>query len=476
MSSENRFLLHNATVVTGDTVKNGSVAIFGKKISNVWYPDEDGRVLLNGRDELFCRLPETFRTLFPEATIYDLTGKLLFAGGIDTHVHFREPGLTEKADIASESLAAAAGGVTSFVDMPNTTPPTVSAERLAEKIKLADGRSFANFGFHIGATNSNFDEISSIMQNAETSESFGGIKVFMGSSTGNMLVDSDSTLEKIFKMHDKTVLVHCEDEAIIRENIEKARDRFGEDIPFREHENIRSRKACIKSSAKALEMAIRHNTRLHLLHISTEEEVEMVKAAKKLNPYISAETSANYLWFSDMDYDKMGSRLKCNPSVKTPQDRSSLRKALLDGTIDTIGSDHAPHRAEEKERKYLTAPSGLPSIQQSLPVLLTVANEEGIPLTRIASVFSEKAADLFGIRQRGKIKEGFFADLTVVDPEKEFEPEKNDLMYKCGWSPYEGVRLKGKVETVFVSGTLTIDGSRPVQGCRPSGEKIFFEK
>lgn len=475
MNQGNMLLLYNANVVTGESAGNGSVAVSGEKISEVLYPEEDGTVVFEGRKIPYCSLADEFKKSYPDARIYDLTGKMLISGGIDTHVHFREPGLTEKADMASESLAAIAGGVTSFVDMPNTTPPTISAERLAEKINMAEGRSYANFGFHIGATNSNSDGISAILESKEGAESFGGIKVFMGSSTGNMLVDNESALERIFMNHEKEVLVHCEDESIIRENISAAKEKFGEEIPFSEHKNIRSRKACIRSSAKALDMAIKYGTRLHLLHVSTAEEVEMVRAAKKLNNGITAETSVNYLWFCDEDYEKMGSRLKCNPSVKTGRDREVLINALRDGTIDSIGSDHAPHLSEEKERKYLTAPSGLPSIQQSLPVLLTIASQHDIPLTRIASAFSERAAEIFGIDRRGKIQKGYYADLTVVDPDRKFVVTKESLKYKCGWSPYEGVELQGYVETVFISGKEAVnDGKTDTNAVL--GKKLIFNR
>lgn len=475
MKLGNLFLLYNATVVTGEAAENGSVAVNGEKISDIWYPEEDGTVSFNGKNIPHGILADEFRKLYPGAVIYDLSGKLLMAGGVDTHVHFREPGLTEKADMASESLAAMTGGVTSFIDMPNTTPPTISAERLAQKIDMASGRSYANFGFHIGATNNNFNEISELLETREGSASFGGIKVFMGSSTGNMLVDNESSLEKIFRNRDKEVLVHCEDESIIRENTATAKNRFGEDIPFCEHENIRSRKACIKSSAKALEMAIKYGTRLHLLHISTAEEVEMVRAAKSINSDITAETSVNYLWFSNEDYDRMGSRLKCNPSVKGRKDRDALRNALREGIIDSIGSDHAPHLPAEKNRKYLTAPSGLPSVQQSLSVLLTVADQEDIPLTRVASAFSERVSEMFGIESRGKIKEGFYADLVIVDPDRKFIVNKDNLKYKCGWSPYEGEELKGYVESVFISGREVVKDGNPDTHAA-FGKRLIFNR
>lgn len=472
MIPENSFLLHGAEIATGEGVRTGSVAVCGEKISGVWYPDQEGNIEYDGASIPFGNLPSEFRKKHPEAEISDIGGKLLMAGGIDAHVHFREPGMTAKADMSTESLAAVCGGVTSCIDMPNTNPPAVTEERIREKLALAEGRTFANYGFHIGATNANLQEI--VRMTATCPEDFGGIKVFMGSSTGNMLVDDDSVLKGIFRVEGKRILVHCEDEHIIRENLKKAGELYGQEIPFRAHEEIRSRKACIKSSAKALEMAIKYGTALHLLHVSTSEEIEMVRAAKNINSRITAETSINYLWFSDSDYERLGSRIKCNPSVKTAADRDALREALKNGLIDTVGTDHAPHLESEKDRPYMSAPSGIPSVQQSLPVLLTVASQEDIPLSRIAAVFSEKAAEMFGIRDRGFIKEGYYADIVIADPEAAYTVRKDDLKYKCGWCPYEGVQMKGKIDTVFVNGHKAVRNDGTIQD-HPSGKKLFFK-
>ena len=441
-------ILKNATIVTAEKEAVGSVAIDNGIISDVFFKDAE---------DYDFRL---FKALKCDAEVIDLEGKWLMAGGIDAHVHFREPGLTHKADIYTESRAAVAGGVTTVFDMPNTNPPTITAEALKGKLELADGRSAANIGFHIGATNANADMICSLIREGDEAcgvkpEDVAGVKVFMGSSTGNMLVDKGEALDRLFAVKEKPVLVHCEDEAEIKANLQKAIDTYGEDIPFTEHENIRSRRACIKSSIKALEKAIKYGTRLVLCHISTKEEVEMVRAAKMNNPGIIAETSCNYLWFSNEDYARLGSRVKCNPSVKTAGDRQALREALASGAIDTIGSDHAPHLLSEKNEKYCKAPSGLPSIQQSLPVLLTIAAQEEIPLTRIASVFSEKAAGLYGLK-RGKIAQGYAADIVVFDKDKEFVVRNEDQYSKCGWTPYEGETLKGWIETVIVNGNIVL--------------------
>lgn len=439
-------ILHKATIVTGEKEAIGSIAVENGKIAYILYTDSEDF------DFRYGKLMETH----PEAEVWDLEGKHIIAGGIDAHVHFREPGLTHKADMETESRAAAAGGVTTVFDMPNTRPATISAMTLKEKMDLAEAKAHCKIGFHIGATNENAAEISSLVRYGDESvgikpSDIAGVKVFMGSSTGNMLVDSGNSLEELFSIREKPVLVHCEDENTIKENLAAALERYGEDIPFAEHENIRSRKACIKSSIKALELAMRFGTRLVLCHISTKEEMEMVRAAKSSNPSIIAETSCNYLWFSDEDYPRLGSKVKCNPAVKTPADRKALREGLANGLIDTIGSDHAPHLASEKEGNYTKAPSGLPSIQQSLPVLLTIAYSEGIPLTRIASVFSENASDLYGL-DRGKIKRGYAADLVIFDYSKEFIVKKEDQLSKCGWTPYEGETLRGVIETVFIDG------------------------
>ena len=358
--------------------------------------------------------------------------------------------------------------------MPNTSPATTSADTLAEKLELANGRVAANIGFNIGATNGNHQEICSMLSGKSRikPEMIGGVKVFMGSSTGNMLVDSGDALTDFFNIKERPILVHCEDEATIKANMDKAREKYGEDVPFTEHERIRSRFACIKSSIKALELAISKGTNLVLCHISTKEELEMVRAAKLNNPNIVAETSCSYLWFCNEDYARLGSRVKCNPSVKTANDRESLIKGLADGVIDTIGSDHAPHLLSEKDATYFKAPSGLPTIQQSLPVLLTIASRNEIPLTQIAKVFSEKTADLYGLK-RGKIKEGYAADLVVFDLNKEFEVKAEDLYSKCGWSPYEGETLKGFIEMVLVNGKTALKDGR-ITNAR-AGELLMFE-
>lgn len=453
-------LFDKAYIVTGNREGDGALLVDSDKISGVCFKEKDGMVQLpsceGGFNVPYEGIAEYLKMKHPDLQVVDLGGKCLMAGGIDAHVHFREPGLTHKADIGTESGAALSGGVTTVIDMPNTNPPTVTAEALKGKIALAAEKARCNVLFHLGVTNRNVADIQKIIADGDAStgigaKDFAGLKVFMGSSTGNMLVDSSNALEEIFAIGEKPVLVHCEDEQTIRENLARATELYGDDIPWQEHENIRSRRACIKSSIKALELAMKHRTRMTLCHISTKEEVEMVRAAKFSNPQITAETSCNYLWFSNQDYARLGSRLKCNPSVKSGDDRQALRDALREGVIDTIGSDHAPHLLSEKEGKYRQAPSGLPSVQFSLPVLLTVAEQEEIPLSRIASVFSEKAAEIYGLR-RGCLKEGWIADLVIFDYDKEFTVRNEDVVSKCGWTPYEGEVLKGVVESVYLAG------------------------
>lgn len=452
------YLLYNGIIVTGEKVAEGAIHIEGDRIRNVIY-GEKAKDLLSEN---------------PDIKGIDLEGKHVFAGGIDAHVHFREPGMTHKADIESESKAAVLGGVTSFIDMPNTKPPTVSEKSLHEKLDAARNRSFANFGFHIGATDDNFAEISAAVSHCPAD--FGGIKIFMGSSTGNMKVENEATLDNLFRIRDKEILVHCEDERTIMRNLEAAESVYGENIPFRAHPEIRSREACILSSRKALELAVKYGTRLHLLHVSTRDEIEMLRKAKVGDNMITGETSVNYLWFCDRDYERLGSRIKCNPSVKTANDREALRKAFLEGLIDTAGSDHAPHTEEEKSGPYMKTPSGMPSIQHTLPVLVTLFGNTQDGLKRIASAFSEKAADIFGIEDRGRLEAGYHADIVVADIDAGFTVGKENIAYKCGWSPYEGEKLKGRIEHVFVNGRHSVCNGRLQADATAAGRQLVFSR
>ena len=444
-------LFTQAQIVTGASSEKGALAVDNGRIRGIGYGEN--------AEEKACGGP------LPEGTeIIDLQGKTLMAGGIDAHVHFREPGMMEKADMASESRAALLGGITSCIEMPNTLPPTTSAEALEDKLGRARGRFWTDYGFHIGASAENAAALRQIPGAA-------GIKVFMGSSTGDLLVDRPEILETLFGLQGREILVHSEDESTIRENLKKALEQYGEDIPIRLHSQVRSRRACIVSTMAALETAIAKGTRLHLLHVSTKEEAEMVRAAKLHNPRITAETSANYLWFCDEDYDRLGSRLKCNPSVKTAADREALREAVANGVIDTIGSDHAPHLLSEKARPYRTCPSGMPSLQESFSALLTLAAQTGLPLTRVTSLMSENAARIFGLHNKGILTPGYDADLLVIDPQAEWTVGKP--AYKCGWTPYEGMRFTGRILQVWLRGKKVVENGEILSGT-PSGKPLAY--
>ncbi len=471
-----RVILKNGVIVTGEKCGTGTVVIQGDRIVSVMFDDEaasrNGYVNNPAKSE--TAISNVSETQDIETIETDLSGKLLFAGGIDAHVHFREPGLIHKGDMQSEARAAVAGGVTSFIDMPNTDPATTSLHYIEAKAARAQGRVCANYAFHLGATNENINELKTAV--ADSPESFSSIKVFMGSSTGNMLVDNDSTLQEIFAIKGKRVLVHCEDEATIRANLQSAKAEYDENIPFGCHPQIRSREACVLSTCKAIETAIEHNTQLHILHVSTADEINMIARAKAINPNITAETSINYLWFCDDEYAKKGAKIKCNPAIKTADDRAALRQALKNGDIDTIGSDHAPHTLQEKAGNYLASPSGIPSIQQTLLILLTIAKQENIPLKRIAQVFSEKTAEILCIHDRGKIKEGYFADLVIVDPSKPHIITREEQVSKCGWTPYESEEVVATIDTVYVNGQTVYVNGQKTNDFAPNGRRLVFTR
>lgn len=433
-----KILIKNATIVNEGKIFVGDVLIEGERIERI---DSDISV--------------------SNAEVIDATGKHLMPGVIDDQVHFREPGLTHKATIATESRAAVAGGVTSFMEMPNTKPPALTQELLEEKYEIAKHTSAANYSFFMGASNDNAEEV--LKTNPKN---ICGIKIFMGSSTGNMLVDNEKTLESIFKNAPILVATHCEDEATIRRNEEEFRKKYGEEIPVEMHPLIRNEEACYKSSSMAVEMAKQFGTRLHILHISTAKELELFRNDIPLREKkITAEVCVHYLWFSADDYARLGNKIKCNPAIKEKSNREALMKGLLENKLDIIATDHAPHTWEEKNNSYFKAPSGLPLIQHSLNIMLEYFKRGYISLERIAEKMCHAPAECFQIAERGFIREGYFADLVLVDLNSltpvPFPDErvKNpsiypELFYKCGWSPLEGETFHSKIIHTFVSGNL----------------------
>ena len=387
-----------------------------------------------------------------DAQIIDAEGKWLIPGVIDDQVHFREPGLTHKATIATESKAAVAGGVTSFMEMPNTNPQTTTLEALEDKFKIADEVSPANFSFYFGATNTNTD----LLKELDASKVC-GVKVFMGSSTGNMLVDDDKALEAIFKESPVLIATHCEDEYTIKQNMAKAKAEYGDNIPFHMHPVIRSAEACYLSSSKAVELAIKTGARLHVLHLSTAKEMSLFATGPVCDKKITAEGCVHHFWFDDSEYDKKGSMIKWNPAIKSNDDREALRKALHEGRIDVIATDHAPHTLEEKQGSYTSAPSGGPLVQHSLVTMLEMAHQGVFTPEMVVEKMCHNPARLFQVHHRGFIREGYYADLVLIDPKNEWTVAKDNILYKCGWSPFEGQKFQSKVTHTFVNGKLVYD-------------------
>ncbi|AVV32649.1 dihydroorotase [Cobetia sp. D5] len=401
--------------------------------------------------------------------VIDAAGRHLLPGMIDDQVHFREPGLTAKGNIATESAAAVAGGITTFFDMPNVKPATLDSDALEAKFAVAAGRAHANHAFYLGASNDNLEAIKTLDPNQTC-----GIKIFMGASTGNMLVDDPEILEGIFKHAPTPIVTHCEDTPMILENEARWRERFGEDVPFSEHGLIRSREACIKSSRLAIDLATRNGTQLHVLHLTTAEEMALFKAGPMKGKQITAEVCAHHLWFSDADYDTRGSLIKCNPAVKTAEDRAALRAAVMDGRIDIIATDHAPHTWEEKQNPYFKAPSGLPLVQHALLSLLDQVQDGIYDLATLVQKTSHNVADRFSIVDRGYIREGAFADLVLVDLNGETSVTRDNVLYKCGWSPFDGVTFKARIDATFVNGVKAYDGKtvNPVA----NGQRLSFNR
>jgi dihydroorotase len=421
------YLIRNANIVNEGRITSGDVLISEGKIAAIG----------SGIEAV-------------DAEIIDATGLWLMPGVIDDQVHFREPGLTHKGEIYTEAKAAVAGGVTSYMEQPNTVPPATTVERLEEKYARASEVSLANYSFFIGTTNHNLDELLKI-----NPRNVCGVKIFLGSSTGDMLVDNEEQLDNVFAKVKTLIAVHAEDDPMIKRNVEEYRTKYGEDMPADYHGMIRSREACYTSSSKAIARAKKFGTRLHVFHISTADELELFDNSIPLREKkITAEVCVHHLWFSDEDYKSKGNFIKWNPSVKTANDREALWKALLDNRIDVIATDHAPHTIEEKQQSYLKAPSGGPLVQHSLVAMLEKAREGKISVERVVEKMCHAPADLFRIDKRGYIRQGYWADLVLVHPNQHWTVAKDNLLYKCGWSPLEGTTFHSRVVSTFVNGNL----------------------
>ncbi len=402
------------------------------------------------------------------ANVLEIDGQYLIPGIIDDQVHFREPGLTHKATIYSESKAAVAGGITSFMEMPNTKPPAFTIDRLEEKYRIAQDSSLANFSFFMGTSNDNLEEIKKI-----NPEKICGVKIFMGSSTGNLLVDDEKVLEKIFSEIPFLIATHCEDEQTILKNLELAKAEFGDKIPFDQHPVIRNEEACYLSSSYAVSLAKKHHTRLHILHISTGKELELFSNEIPLEKKrITSEVCVHHLYFNESDYPQLGSLIKCNPAIKSKDDQDALLKGLLDDRLDIIATDHAPHTWEEKQNLYLEAPSGLPLVQHPLNLMLSFYHRQKISLEKIVEKMCHAPAICFKIKDRGFLREGYYADLAVINLDKEWVVENKNLHYKCGWSPLVGRTFKGNVTHTFVNGHLVFQNG--IFDERLKGQRILF--
>jgi dihydroorotase len=442
-------------------IKNATIINEGKTFR--------GDLLIKG--ELISAIGNADRMIAPAGTkIINATGLLLIPGVIDDQVHFREPGLTYKGDIFSESRAAAAGGVTSFMDMPNTNPQTVSIDLLNEKYRIGSENSLTNYSFYIGATNTNLDEV----LKADPSEVC-GIKLFMGSSTGNMLVDNEGALKELFAKVSLPITAHCEDEPTIRKNSDIFRGKYGEDVPIKMHPLIRNREACFLSSSHAVNLAKEFNTRLHILHLSTADELKLFSNELPLNQKrITGEVCVHYLWFDESSYENLGTLIKWNPAIKTRFDRDALINGVNNNLIDIVATDHAPHSLSEKMNSYFKAPSGGPLIQHSLVVMLELWHRKVFSLEKIVEMMCHNPAILFNIKERGFIREGYKADLCLVDPASSWMVSKENILYKCGWSPFEGTTFRSKIVQTIVNGTVVYENGIINNDYR--GQKLIFDR
>lgn len=445
----NRILIKNAKIVNEGTIFEGDLLI---------------------EDKFIVEIAESISAKSSTTKIIDAEGNYLIPGAIDDQVHFREPGLTHKGNIASESRAAVAGGITSFIEQPNTVPNAVTQELLEQKYQIASETSFANYSFMMGGTNDNLEEV--LKTNPKN---VAGIKLFLGSSTGNMLVDNEEVLEKIFSSTPMLIAVHCEDEATIKANLEKYKAEYGDDVPATVHHLIRSEEACYISSSKAIALAKKTGARLHIFHLSTAREMELFTNKIPLEEKkITAEVCIHHLWFTNEDYAKKGNFIKWNPAVKTEKDRDALWEALLDDRIDVIATDHAPHTLEEKSLPYLQAPSGGPLVQHAVVAMFEAHHQGKISVEKIVEKMAHNPAKIFKIEKRGFIKEGYYADLAIVNPGMPWNVKKDNILYKCGWSPFEGYNFKSRITHTFVNGQLVYNNFK-VKNVQ-CGERLLFDR
>ena len=444
-------LIRNARIINEGHIFSGAVLIEGEFIAQIFTGDT---------------IPEE---VLRKATVIEARGQYLIPGVIDDQVHFREPGLTHKGEIATESIAAVAGGVTSYMEMPNTNPQAVTHEILERKYERAAEVSAANYSFFMGATNTNLDEV---LKTDGTRVC--GVKVFMGSSTGNMLVDNEEVLSELFRTTNLLVAVHCEDEPTIVRNTAIFREKYGEYVPISAHPKIRTSEACFKSSEKAVGLASKYGTRLHVLHISSAEEMKLFNPGKVAEKHITSEVCVHHLWFDDRDYVAHGTHIKWNPAIKSAADKAALWEALLTDRIDVVATDHAPHTLEEKEHSYFKAPSGGPLVQHSLIAMLELSRKGLISIEKVIDKMCHAPADLFRIDRRGYIRSGYYADLVLVDPDKLWIVSPENIRYKCGWSPFEGVRFTNQVTHTFVNGNLVYANGDLVSEER--GKRLVFNR